>query len=102
MTESRIAELSYLFNTLFVLIILVALLLWFFRSIFAPVITFVFAVFAWIIYQGLGIVAQFSTDSNTGLILALLMIAYIINRTHVDDMESGPIRELGRNALTSH
>ncbi len=101
-TESRIADLSYLFNTLFVLIILVALFLWLFRSIFASIVTFVFAVFTWIVYQGLGIVAQFSTDSNTGLILAILMIAYIINRTHDDDTEPGPVREPGRNSLASH
>ncbi len=77
--QTRIAASSGIFNAIFVAIIAVAILLWLIKSMFAPVLTFCFAVFTWIIYQGLGIVAQFSTDSNTGLILAILMVAYMLN-----------------------
>ena len=77
--QTRISASSGIFNAIFVAIIALTILLWLLKSIFAPVLTFCFAVFTWIIYQGLGIVAQFSTDSNPGLILAILMIAYMLN-----------------------
>jgi|GEM_PF-6764613 hypothetical protein len=78
-TEARIAAFSEIFNIIFVAIIAVTILMWLVKNTYAPAVTFCFAVFTWIVYQGLGIVAQFSTDSNTGLVLAILMVAYMIN-----------------------
>jgi hypothetical protein len=86
-TETRISAFSGIFNIIFIAIISMAILLWLSKSIYAPVLTFCFAVFTWIIYQGLGIVAQFSTDSNTGLILAILMVAYILYKEDISASE---------------
>lgn len=77
--EASISAFSSIFNIIYVALIAAAIIMWFFKNIGAAAVTFCFAVFTWIIYQGLGIVAQFSTDSNTGLILAILMVAYILN-----------------------
>ena len=81
--QIRISALSSRLNVLFVIVLIVGIILWVFKSTYAPVVTFCFSIFAWIVYQGLGIVAQFSTDSNTGLVLAILMVAYMLNNNEI-------------------
>ncbi|MCL4452120.1 MAG: hypothetical protein M1327_05810 [Candidatus Thermoplasmatota archaeon] len=81
--EIRISAFSSLLNILFVVVIVAGIVLWVFKNTYAPAVTLCFSIFAWIIYQGLGIVAQFSTDSNTGLILGILMVAYMLNAQEI-------------------
>ena len=81
--QIRISAFSSILNVLFVIVLIAGIILWVFKSTYAPVVTFCFSIFAWIIYQGLGIVAQFSTDSNTGLVLAILMVAYMLNNQEI-------------------
>ena len=69
---------SFLFNLIFSVILIFITLTWVFSDRIGPIFTFFFAMFSWVVYQGLGIFGPFSTDSNSGLIVAILCVSDIL------------------------
>ncbi len=69
---------SFIFNLLFSVILIFITSTWLFAQRVAPIATFLFSMFSWVVYQGFGIFGPFSTDSNTGLIVAILCVADIL------------------------
>ncbi|MFG1460447.1 MAG: hypothetical protein AAE987_03600 [Thermoplasmataceae archaeon] len=69
---------SFLFNLIFSVILILITLTWVFSDRIGPIFTFFFAMFSWVVYQGLGIFGPFSTDSNSGLIVAILCVSDIL------------------------